>query len=181
MLGEKLPQYLTYHSINHVHDVLHSAIDLAEQEGVNGDDLILIKTAILFHDSGFLEEPKNHEERSCKIARHYLPEYEYSEGQIKKICGMIMATHIPQTPTNHLEEIVADADLDYLGRVDFLTISDYLYEEMLYFGMVSNRDEWNRIQVKFLEHHHYFTSTALKTRKPKKMEHLQAIKSKLKS
>ena len=35
----------------------------------------------------------------------YLPEYGYSTGQIDRICGMIMATQIPQTPHNKLEEI----------------------------------------------------------------------------
>ena len=33
------------------------------------------------------------------------------------------ATKIPQTPLTKLEEIICDADLDYLGREDFFEIS----------------------------------------------------------
>ncbi|MCY1378022.1 hypothetical protein D3C87_1448270 [compost metagenome] len=92
---------------------------------------------------------------------------------------MIMATRIPQMPQNLLEEILADADLDYLGRDDFFTIGDRLYEELSVFGMVSNEWDWNVLQVKFLEAHHYFTDTAIRLRKQKKEENLQKIKDKL--
>ena len=47
-----------------------------------------------------------------------------------------MATEIPQNPKTHLEMIMCDADLDYLGRYDFETISNNLYTEFLDFGFV---------------------------------------------
>ncbi|MCJ8154740.1 HD domain-containing protein [Chryseobacterium sp. SSA4.19] len=179
-LKENLPEHLSYHSVMHVKDVIESVEKIADSEGVNAEDLILLKTAALFHDTGFLFGSKNHEEKSCDIAAEYLLEYGYSEEQLDKIKGMIMATKIPQTPHNHLEEIVADADLDYLGRDDFFIIGDKLFEELSMFGIVNSERDWNLLQEKFLESHHYFTETSINNRKEKKQENLDIIKTKLK-
>lgn len=178
-LQEELPQHLSYHSVSHVRDVCEAAVEIATLENVGGEDLVLLKTAALFHDSGFLFGAQEHERKSCDIARQYLPDYGYTPEQIEKICGMIMATKIPQTPHNHLEEILADADLDYLGRDDFFRIGNRLYDELAMFGIVHNEDDWNRLQIKFLESHHFFTPTAISLRKAQKEEHLRIIKSKL--
>ena len=178
-LQHDLPHHLSYHSVSHVQDVINAAMFLAAEEGVQGDDLILLRTAALFHDTGFLYGARDHEQRSCDIAMEYLPQYGYTTEQIDCICGMIMATRIPQTPQTHLEQIMADADLDYLGRDDFFQIGDRLYEELSEFGIVHNEQEWNELQVRFLEAHHYFTDTAIRLRKQQKAENLQKIKDKL--
>ena len=68
-LQKELPKHLTYHSVFHVRDVMKAAERIAVSEKVNEDDLILLKTAALFHDTGFMYNPKNHEEKSCEIAQ----------------------------------------------------------------------------------------------------------------
>ena len=178
-LKDNLPEHLSYHSVMHVEDVIDSVEKIAISEKVNQEDLLLLKTAALFHDTGFLYGSKNHEEKSCEIAEEYLSDYGYSPQQIEKIKGMIMATKIPQSPKNHLEEILADADLDYLGRDDFFTIGDKLFEELSMFGIVNSERDWNLLQLKFLESHHYFTQTSIKNRKEKKQKNLNIIKNKL--
>ncbi|HYD21102.1 MAG TPA: HD domain-containing protein [Flavipsychrobacter sp.] len=178
-LKKELPRHLSYHSVEHVKDVFDSCKSIAASEGVKGDDLKLLLTAALFHDSGFLKGPKEHEKKSCTIARKYLPDYGYTPEQIKKICGMIMATRVPQQPKNHLEEIICDADLDYLGRDDFFTIGDKLFAELSVYGILNTEDEWNKLQVRFLESHHYFTKTTIKLRQKKKDKHLKLVKSKI--
>ncbi|MCB9046099.1 MAG: HD domain-containing protein [Chitinophagales bacterium] len=178
-LKKELPNHLSYHSVEHVRDVFNACKLLAEKEGVKGDDLKLLLTAALFHDSGFLKGPKDHEKKSCQIARKHLPEYDYTPEQIKKICGMIMATKVPQQPQNHLEEIICDADLDYLGRDDFFIIGDKLFAELSMYGILNTEDEWNRLQVGFLEAHHFFTKTAIRLRQKRKDKHLKLVKSKI--
>jgi predicted metal-dependent HD superfamily phosphohydrolase len=153
---------------------------LAKLEGIEGEDLTLLLTAVLFHDSGFLRQQKEHERISCEIATEYLPAYGYSPEQVKRICGMIMATKIPQTPHNKLEELICDADLDYLGRDDFFKIGNGLFEELCMYGIISSEDEWNQLQIRFLEKHTYFTESAKKLRKPKKDEYIKMVKAKLK-
>jgi predicted metal-dependent HD superfamily phosphohydrolase len=171
------PEGLSYHSAEHIHDVYSAAERLAASEGVNGKDLDLLRTAALYHDVGFVKMAKNHEARSCDIARESLPGFGYNDEDIERICGMIMATNIPQEPRDLLEEILADADLDYLGRDDFWTIGALLYNELRHYGVISNVDQWNGLQIRFLEQHHYFTRTALETRKANKDAHLALLKA----
>lgn len=175
-LREELPASLTYHGLHHTLDVFQSSAEIAKKEGIGGDDLILLKTAALFHDSGFTRTYQNHEAAGCEIAQECLPKFGYSPAQIEKIKGMIMATRIPQTPHNHLEKILCDADLYYLGRKDFYSIGDSLFKEFLHQGIVSDEVSWNELQVKFLSSHSYFTETAINKRQAKKDKHLQEVK-----
>lgn len=176
-LKDELPANLTYHSLEHIKDVYSAAELLGELEGVTGEDLTLLLTAVLFHDSGFLVQQRDHELNSCKLAENYLPNYGYTSSQIEKICGMIMATQIPQSPKNNLEKIICDADLDYLGRDDFFTIGNKLYDELCMYGILSSENEWNKLQVRFLENHQYFTQSAITLRQAKKDDHLNYVKS----
>jgi uncharacterized protein len=180
-LKKELPKNLTYHGVEHTKDVFKSAKLLARMEKVKGDDLTLLLTAVLFHDSGFLWQPYEHELVSCEIARKYLPEYDYSQEEIERICGMIMATKIPQDPHNKLEEILCDADLDYLGRDDFFKIGNGLYEELCMYGILNNENAWNKLQARFLDRHKYFTASAKKLRKEKKEEYIAMVKGKVKN
>ena len=172
-ISNELPGNYFYHNADHTRDVYVAVENISRSEGIGGEDLTLLLTAAYYHDSGYLYTLNEHEAESCRVAAEYLPGFGYSPGQIDKICGMIKATRIPQTPHNKLEEILADADLDYLGRDDFFEIGDKFYHER---GM-SDRNSWNAIQVKFLEEHHYFTQTALNLRNAKKQENLAKVKA----
>ena len=178
-IQQELPQNLSYHSLEHVKDVYSSAEALAVLEQVGGEELQLLLTAVLFHDTGFLRDQKEHEKVGCEIAREYLPTYGYTPGQIEKICGMIIATKIPQQPKTHLEMIICDADLDYLGREDFFVIGKKLFDELCMYGIISSESEWNKLQKRFLESHTYFTESAKKLRLARKEEHIAIVTSKI--
>lgn len=175
-LQKGLDPHLGYHNISHTLDVLEQAQAIAGHEKViDKHDLLLLKTAAVFHDSGFLFVYKNHEEKGCEIASESL-KHVFSKADIKKIQGMIMATKIPQTPHNLLEQIICDADLDYLGRDDFEPISKTLYKEFITFKIIPENVIWDHIQIKFFEMHHYFTNTSIEKRNKKKMQHLDILK-----
>lgn len=175
-LREELTSKLTFHGLHHTLDVAKSAKEIALMENIDGADILLLETAALYHDSGFTRTYENHEAAGCDIVREILPQFGYNKIQIRKICGMIMATRIPQSPTNLLEQILCDADLYYLGRSDFYHIGNTLFKEFLYLGIVKNENDWNKRQVEFLSNHNYFTSSAIHMRKANKDKHLREVK-----
>jgi uncharacterized protein len=179
-LQAELSSGLYYHGFHHVLDVLSAADMLGRMEKITPNEMELLRIAVLFHDSGFIVSPKEHEARGCDFARTNLPDFGYSNEEIKTICGMIMATKYPQQPKNHLEEIICDADLDYLGRDDFFEIGNTLFKELNEQGVLSNANEWNNLQEEFLLSHKYFTRSATDLRKVKKEEHLNKIREGLK-
>jgi uncharacterized protein len=132
----ELSDKLYYHGVHHVLDVEASVMRIAASLSLTDRELLLLRTAAIFHDYGFIESPHQHEERSCSVAGTLLPDYGYSPSDIATICGMIMATELPQQPQSMLEMIIADADLDYLGRDDYPEIADSLYRELHHQGRV---------------------------------------------
>ena len=177
-LRDELSPTLYYHGLHHTLDVRETAMRLAAAEGIDDTELLLLlRTAACFHDAGFLTTYRQHEEEGCQIARDILHAYDYSPDQIATICGMIMATQIPQTPRTSLEQILCDADLDYLGRQDFEPIANSLFRELQARDLVADEMAWNRIQVKFLESHHYWTPTAINWRQANKQARLVFLKN----
>lgn len=175
-LEKDLPQDLFYHGVHHVVDVTWAALSIAAQESVtDSESLDLLRTAALYHDSGFIYKYKDHEEEGCRIASEVLPGFGYTAEQVQIICGMIMATKIPQNPKTHLEQILCDADLDYLGRDDFRAIGDTLFRELTHRGLVADMQTWNARQIEFLSAHEYKTDTSRRNRGNVKQQHLRKL------
>jgi len=175
-LREELSDQLVYHGLHHTLDVLKMATNLCDSEGVNEHDRILVKTAALFHDAGFVKNKHaGHEVEGCLLVRDFLPQYGYKPADIECICGMIMATKIPQSPSTLLEEILCDADLDYLGRNDFFAIGGTLFEELQSYQLIGEEQAWNRLQVSFLNAHHFYTNTNKTLREPVKRRYLEDL------
>lgn len=176
-LDEKLNPLLSYHSRKHTEDVLLQTERIALAENIiQPRQLLLMKTAALFHDTGFVDKYTGHEARSCEFLTGEMRNYEVDQPELNMMTGMIMATKVPQSPANLYEMILCDADLDYLGRNDFPEINKKLKNELLALGIIGDSDEWNELQVKFLSSHRYFTNSSLKLREPVKQAHLHSLR-----
>jgi len=178
-LENELSKKLTYHGVHHTIDVLNTCKFYVNKMKLPANDAFLLYTAALFHDTGFLKAYENHEENSILFARNLLPEWNYTSQEIEIIAGIIKATKIPQKPTNRLEEIMGDADLDYLGTDLFYPIGETLYKELVAFNKISTRRQWDEIQIKFLQNHSYHTPFAAHKREPVKQKHLIELITKL--
>lgn len=174
-LKENLPVHLTYHSIAHTLDVANVCDYYINAYKIKKPEADLIRIAAVSHDYGYLFAPDEHEERSIVEIRPRL-EGNFSQKEIDLISGMIRATKIPQDPQNLYEEIMADADLDYLGREDYDHWSKLLYQEFRHFGVVNNRSEWLDVQIRFLKNHNFHTDLAIERRSEVKKEKLLELK-----
>ncbi|MBS1573884.1 MAG: HD domain-containing protein [Bacteroidetes bacterium] len=171
-----LDDHLTYHNVNHTLDVLAQSIRIAGAEKLNSDeDVFLLKVAALYHDTGFLKAYRGHEKMSCEIFLEDADRFGFSQSQKELVQGMIMATQVPQKPVGILQEIICDADLDYLAREDFYQSSDNLRKEFLHYHIVEDNDQWEDLQLKFFENHRYHTSTSKKQREPARQKHFAEL------
>ena len=176
-LEKELSQSLYYHNIKHTVDVVTQVELIGIGEGVSDEELLLLKTAALFHDTGHTISYNNHEYFSCLVAREILPDYFYTTAQIETICELILATKLPPKPSNKLEAIMCDADLDYLGRSDMIPVSNTLFLELKERSMINSLVDWNNLQMKFISGHQYFTETARNLREINKQMQIERIKS----
>lgn len=179
-LAGDLPDGLFYHGIHHTKDVCEAVERIAIWEGVKGEELYLLKTAALYHDAGFIDSYESNEPIGARLAKEMLPSFGYTQPQIEQVIELIEATKIPQNPQNHLEEIMCDADLDYLGRGDFYPIAETLRQELIKFGKIGTDEKtWVEMNIGFLGMHKYFTQSARQRREPFKQERIAELKKKL--
>jgi len=175
LLETNIPDTYLYHNLAHTLYVQEKAIEIGRHEGCSEHELELLSTAALWHDTGYVKTYNNHEEESCIIARKNLPEHGFSIGDIDMVCGMIMATKIPQSPKNKLEEILSDADLEYLGTDNVDLKAFNLFRELLSVDLLLTEEKWRQMQISFLQKHHYFTNYCIKYREPFKQIYLNKL------
>jgi len=177
-IEERWPKHLTYHALSHTIDVANVCDSYIQHYDIDQDNADLIRIAAVSHDVGYIISPKDHEESGILVVKPFL-EKTLNQKQIESINGMIRATKVPQNPTTFYEEIIADADLDYLGRTDYDQLSEKLKLEFIHFKVIKNEAEWLKVQIDFLENHSYHTSFAKETRSAQKLKTLEKLKANL--
>lgn len=174
-LENELPPNLFFHDLKHTKEVVTQIELLGRAENISDEEQLILKTAALLHDLGYVDDFENHEQRSTELARDILPAFNYSPGQVKQVCKLILSTKYPFKPGDHLEMMLIDADLSYLGRADYVVNIIKLYKEFKERGKVTSFEEWKEIQREFIGNHRFFTSTAGKLADISKVEQLQNI------
>lgn len=179
-LKSSLPDELTYHDIKHTLNVEKAAERFAKLEGIKGEELILLRTAVLFHDAGYILSNEGNEEIAIKLMKRELPNFGYTDEHITKVADIIRATIKGTKPTSLLEMIMCDADHDYLGRADYHSVASKLRIELEEQGKPMTDKEWINFQLNYLEkEHRYHTETARNIRLPGKKRRIEELKFKL--
>jgi hypothetical protein len=179
-LQNELPSNLHYHGVHHTIDVLDASIKIASAEGVTGDELIFLQTAVMLHDSGYIEKYNENEDVARELALQVLPGFNYNSDQIAIVNRLIDVTRVSEKPQTLLEKIICDADHDYFGRSDYKSIAATLYREMIEYGVHYTEREWIVQQINFLTNkHQYYTTFSIENREPGKVKNLQKLKERL--
>jgi len=177
-LANELAPVWVYHSLAHTRDdVLPAAERLAALEGLDDEATLLLRTAACYHDLGYIEQRNQHESIGARMAAATLPAFGYSPRQIALVEGMIFATRMPQSPRTPLEQLLADADLDVLGRTDFLTRNYDLRSELASCGVRTDDAAWYAGQLAFLQSHHYWTAAMRQLRDQQKRQNIIALQA----
>lgn len=175
-IKDNLDPVYTYHSLAHTQDMLAILPNYTKDLELTAEQIDLLEIAVLFHDFGFLEDWKNHEIIGARKAVEVLGELGFKESSIRTVERLILVTKVPQKPKGLLEKIICDLDLDYLGRPDYEERSELLFKEWEALGVVNSREEWENIEIRFLENHEFHTEFGRSFRQPVLEEHIKRIK-----
>lgn len=176
----ELPANLFYHGVHHTADVLDAAGRIAIAEKVSEYDFILLQTAVLMHDAGYIERYVDNESIACEMAREILPGFDYTDHAIETVCSLILSTQVGTEPDTHLQKVICDADHDYFGRKDYTKIAKSLYSELAEYGHTYNEREWLNKQIHFLSaRHRFYTDYSLSNREPQKQRTIKKLQEKL--
>ena len=168
-----------FHDSTHTDDVVIAAKEMAEHYKLNDEDHFVVICAAYFHDIGYgTGGAAGHELRSSQLASDFLKHEGVSESLQRKLTGCIMATRIPQRPTNLLEEIICDADLFHFGGEAFETRNKLMHQEA---EQVASRkiakNVWREMTIQLLKKHQYHTDYARAKLAEGKSKHVDNLES----
>ncbi len=175
LLEDGLDKKLHYHGFHHTLEVITSVEKLAPKQGIDGQELQMLRLAAAYHDSGFLEVYKDHETVGCNLVNQLLPKHDFTKEKIDYICTLIESTRLPQSPKCLLGKILCDADLDYLGRENYTVVADSLRRELTEYNLIQDEEAWLLRQIAFLQKHSYFLADLNQDREEVKQNNLKTL------
>ena len=155
-----LPQNLYFHNVERVKELINLVDLYSRAEEMCDEDKLVVKTAAMLADVGYIHSYDEHEERSIEFAKDFLSRFKYNQEQIDKICSLIDISKQNRKPQNKLEEILLDAEMNYLSRADFVSLNEQLFNEQLEHGKIDTKEDWIKMQVVLLSNHKYYTQVA---------------------
>ncbi|WP_114940583.1 Pycsar system effector family protein [Mucilaginibacter endophyticus] len=167
---------LIYHNLRHTKDVVAAATQIANHYQLSDEDFFVVISSAWFHDTGYFTDKKDHEAKSVGIATHFLKQHKIEQPVIDKVEGCIIATKMPQSPANLLQQIICDADLFHLGTDDFRDKNKLLRKEMEAIKKHDiDKDEWRNYNIEFLQGHEYYTDYCRLLLNDQKQKNLQKL------
>ena len=77
-LEKELPAKLYFHNLERIRDIYNMVDLFGRSEGLSDEENLLLRTAALLNDVGYIWDYENHEDRSINFARELLPKYKHS-------------------------------------------------------------------------------------------------------
>jgi predicted metal-dependent HD superfamily phosphohydrolase len=167
---------LIYHNLRHTKDVVAAATQIANHYQLSDEDFFVVISAAWFHDTGYFTDKKDHESKSVGLATHFLKQHKVDQPVIDMVAGCILATKMPQSPADLLQQIICDADLFHLGTDDFRDKNKLLRKEMEAIKKHDiDKDEWRGYNIEFLQGHEYYTDYCRLLLNDQKQKNLQKL------
>ena len=158
MFDDEAPPDLFFHNASLVKSICAQADLLATAEKISEEEFISLKLASVFLFTGYINDYDKPLESSFSSAEEILPRYGFDPESINEVKRLIQNS-FRDKQESVTDNILHDAKYDYLGRVDYIRLTDKLLREESEYGMSHTRKEWIDIQRKLLIDHEFITNT----------------------
>jgi adenylate cyclase len=159
MYDDEAPPNLYFHNSGLVKSVSNQVDLLSNAERLPDEDFIHLRLAAILLFSGYISDYDRPQEVSCSLVEEVLPKYGFSQENIDKT-KRIIANSYGGKRESLCDDILFDARYDYMGRVDYIKLTDKLLREETEYGKVTDSKTWIREQRKLLADHEFITPTA---------------------
>jgi predicted metal-dependent HD superfamily phosphohydrolase len=173
-------EQLVYHNLTHTEHVVKHAVEIGNFYQLSDRDFFIVQCASWFHDVGYLDGYEQHEKKGAEAAGIFLRGIGVDEESIQEIQGCIMATKMPQSPKNLLQQIVCDADLYHLGSEDFKERNKMMRKETIAVWQKEiDKNLWRLGTLQLLESHHYHTQYCIDKLTARKNKTMRSLKTQI--
>ncbi len=183
LLTNELNSEYLYHNLTHTRRVVKSTKEIIDSLNLQPKEIEALLLAAWLHDTGYIKGSKEHEEKSCAIAKDFLEKQGYSADGIKEVLDIIMATKRYHKPKTVKEQIIRDADASHFGQKSYLETCELLRSELSLLGIAEySPKEWLNANLQMLkEEHHFNTNYAKEHWQPGKDKNIKRLKKEQKS
>lgn len=158
LFEDEAPPNLYFHNSSLVKSLSSQADLLATAERIPEEDFLRLKLAALFLFTGYISDYEKPMDASLATVEETLPKYGFDKSEIDDVKEMIRNSFTDVQKSGN-DKILHDARYDYLGRVDFIKLSQKLLREESENGMPHVKQEWTDNQRKLLVEHEFLTNT----------------------
>jgi len=159
MFDDEAPPNLYFHNSVMVKNITNQVEILSKAENLPDEEFINLKLASVFLFTGFISDYDKPMEASLRLVEEILPGYGFNQKNIEST-NNIIRNSFADIQESLVDNILHDAMYDYLGRVDYMKLTDKLLRERTEYGKHSDSKAWIEIQRKQLSNHEFLTVTA---------------------
>jgi len=156
---DEAPPNLYFHNSTQVRSLCNQIDLLANAEKTDEENYIPLKLAAIFLYTGFIIDYESPSSASCNLMEEMLQRYGIIAEDAPSAARLINNS-FSNIIESDCDKILHDARYDYLGRVDYIRMTDRLFREETEYGKVENRDIWISRQRALLADHDFLTQTA---------------------
>ena len=159
MFDDEAPPNLYFHNSAMVKNISNQVELLSRAENLPDEEFINLKMASVFLLSGYISDYEKPMEASLRLVEEILPRYGFNQGNVDS-AKKIINNSFCDSRESLTDNILHDAIYDYLGRVDYIKLTDKLLRERTEYGKHSDNKAWIDSRLKQLSAHEFITNTA---------------------
>lgn len=180
LLETRIAPGFKYHTKQHTLDVLANAEKIGTDSNLNEDEMNQLRIAALFHDLGYIDGAEGHETKSAGYAAEFLKSKNIGKTIVQVVTNAILATKIPQEPTNNIAEILCDADMAHLAQKDYFSLCDRIKEEKKHIeNKQIDTQQFYLQSLAFFNAHRFKSGYGKAVLEPRKEENAKELKKKV--
>ena len=159
MFDDEAPPNLYFHNSSLVKNISNQVELISRAENLPEEEFINLKLASVFLLTGFITDYEKPMEASSRLVEEILPRYGFDQENVEST-KRIIKNSFRDHPESVSDNILHDARFDYLGRVDYMKLTDRLLRELSEYGKHVDNKNWVEVQKKHLYDHEFKTKTA---------------------
>jgi adenylate cyclase len=177
MFDDEASPNLYFHNSSLVKNISNHVELLSTAEKLTGEDYIHLKLASVFLLTGYISDYEKPMEASIRLVEEILPKYGFDQNDTE-VTSRIIRNSFNDHQESVSDKILHDARYDYLGRVDYLKLTEKLLRERTEYGKHTDQASWIEVQKNLLSDHEFLTNTAKLLRSVPAEEQIAALMTK---
>jgi class 3 adenylate cyclase len=159
MFDDEASPNLYFHNSSMVKNICNQVELLSRAENLPDEEFINLKLASVFLLTGYISDYDKPMEASLRLVEEILPVYNFNQDNVESTKNLIRNSFNDhwESPADN---ILHDARYDYLGRVDYMKLTEKLLRERTEYGKHPDNKSWIETQRKQLSDHQFRTPTA---------------------